>query len=93
MPKYTCRSPLAQPATVLPECVRALVWQVVGINPGQEYVGDARDTYIMGRHEECNLSSPNDEDYITISRYHCLLDVNPLAICIRDFGSMSCWQC
>jgi eukaryotic-like serine/threonine-protein kinase len=60
-----------------------------GINPGKEYVCDTRETYIMGRHEECNLSLPNDENHITISRYHCLLDVNPPDICIRDFGSMN----
>jgi eukaryotic-like serine/threonine-protein kinase len=60
-----------------------------GINPGHEYVCDTRETYIVGRNEDCNLSLPNDEDHITISRYHCLLDVNPPAICIRDFGSMN----
>jgi hypothetical protein len=28
----TTRSPLAQPATVLPECIRALVWQVAELS-------------------------------------------------------------
>jgi hypothetical protein len=34
-----------------------------GINPGQEYICDARDTYIMGRHVECKLALPNDENH------------------------------
>ncbi len=60
-----------------------------GLNLGQVYVCDSRNTYIMGRHEECNLPLPNDEQHNTISRYHCLLDVNPPDIRIRDFGSMN----
>jgi eukaryotic-like serine/threonine-protein kinase len=60
-----------------------------GINPGQEYICDVRDTYIMGRHVECKLALPDDENHRTISRYHCLLDINPPDIRIRDFGSMN----
>jgi serine/threonine-protein kinase len=30
---------------------------------------------------------PNDEAHKTISRHHCLLDINPPDICVRDFGS------
>jgi eukaryotic-like serine/threonine-protein kinase len=60
-----------------------------GLNLGQKYICDSRDTYIMGRHEDCNLSLPNDENHRTISRYHCLLDVNPPDIRIRDFGSLN----
>jgi eukaryotic-like serine/threonine-protein kinase len=60
-----------------------------GINLGQQYICDSRDTYIMGRHQDCNLPLPDDEQHITISRYHCLLDVNPPDIRIRDFGSLN----
>jgi eukaryotic-like serine/threonine-protein kinase len=30
---------------------------------------------------------PDDPDHSTISRYHCLLDINPPNIRVRDFGS------
>jgi eukaryotic-like serine/threonine-protein kinase len=60
-----------------------------GINVGSEHACDSRDTYIMGRHKDCNLKLPDDEQHDTISRYHCLLDVNPPDIRIRDFGSLN----
>ncbi|MDF5715220.1 MAG: FHA domain-containing protein [Rhizonema sp. NSF051] len=58
-----------------------------GKSPGRQYTFDSRTTCIIGRSKDCNLQLPDDEDYRTISRYHCLLDINPLAIRVRDFGS------
>ncbi|MEA5623171.1 protein kinase domain-containing protein [Nostoc sp. UHCC 0251] len=55
--------------------------------PGRQYTFDSRTTCIIGRSEDCNPQLPDDEDHRTISRYHCLLDINPPAIRIRDFGS------
>jgi eukaryotic-like serine/threonine-protein kinase len=60
-----------------------------GINLGKQYICDSRDTYIMGRNQDCNLPIPNDRQHNTISRYHCLLDINPPDIRIRDFGSLN----
>lgn len=54
---------------------------------GRQYTFDSRTTCIIGRSSECNPQIPDDKDHSTISRYHCLLDINPPAICIRDFGS------
>ncbi len=55
--------------------------------PGRQYIFDSRTTCIIGRSQDCNPQLPDDEDHRTISRYHCLLDINPPAIRIRDFGS------
>jgi eukaryotic-like serine/threonine-protein kinase len=52
---------------------------------GKEFVFDSRATCIMGRGDDCNIVIP--DEYSTISRYHCLLDINPPNIRIRDFGS------
>jgi serine/threonine protein kinase len=41
----------------------------------------------MGRSKDCHLQLPEDEEHSIISRYHCLLDINPPYIRIRDFGS------
>jgi pSer/pThr/pTyr-binding forkhead associated (FHA) protein len=54
---------------------------------GQQFIFDERTTCIMGRSLECHPQLPNDDDHRTISRFHCLLDINPPDICIRDFGS------
>lgn len=54
---------------------------------GEQFIFDSRTTCIMGRSDECNIVVPNNEEYSTISRYHCLLDINPPNIRIRDFGS------
>jgi len=58
-----------------------------GKSPGRQYTFDSRTTCIIGRSKDCNLQLPDDEDHNTISRYHCLLDINPPAIRVRDFGS------
>ena len=60
---------------------------IKGKSPGRQYIFDSRTSSIIGRAEDCNIQLPNDKDHSTISRYHCLLDINPPDIRIRDFGS------
>ena len=55
---------------------------------GKQFSFDSRSTCIIGRHRDCNIRIPNDKDHATISRYHCLLDINPPDIRVRDFGSL-----
>jgi eukaryotic-like serine/threonine-protein kinase len=54
---------------------------------GQEFTFDTRTTCIIGRAKDCYPKIPDDDNHRTISRYHCLLDINPPDIRIRDFGS------
>jgi len=54
---------------------------------GQEFTFDTRTTCIIGRAKDCYPKIPDDEKHRTISRYHCLLDINPPDIRVRDFGS------
>jgi len=56
---------------------------------GQEFVFDEPTTCIIGRSEDCQPRIPNDEEHKQISRHHCLLDINPPDIRIRDFGSLN----
>ncbi|MEI2581461.1 protein kinase domain-containing protein [Scytonema sp. PRP1] len=58
-----------------------------GKSPGRQYTFDSRTTCIIGRAKDCNPQLPHDDDHLTISRYHCLLDINPPNIRVRDFGS------
>lgn len=60
-----------------------------GILKGQEFVFDDPNTSIIGRSADCQLQVPDDEEHLQISRHHCLLDVNPPDIRIRDFGSLN----
>ena len=56
---------------------------------GQEFIFDNVITILLGRNDDCYLKLPKDDT--TVSRYHCLLDINPLSsppqIQIRDYGS------
>ena len=54
---------------------------------GKQYIFDSRTSCIIGRASDCNIQLPDDKDHSTISRYHCLLDINPPDVRIRDFGS------
>ena len=54
---------------------------------GQKFTFDTRTTRIIGRATDCDPQIPDDENHRTISRYHCLLDINPPDIRVRDFGS------
>jgi eukaryotic-like serine/threonine-protein kinase len=54
---------------------------------GQKFEFDSRTTCIIGRADDCYPQIPDDEYHRTISRYHCLLDINPPNIRVRDFGS------
>lgn len=54
---------------------------------GQKFIFDERTACIIGRAKDCNPQLPNDNAHRFISRYHCLLDINPPDIRVRDFGS------
>ncbi len=56
---------------------------------GQEFVFDERTTCIIGRAKDCQPQVPDDDDHKTISRYHCLLDIDAPDIHVRDFGSLN----
>ena len=54
----------------------------------RQYVFESRSTCIVGRNDDCNLQIADKVD-MTISRYHCLLDINPPDIRVRDLGSLN----
>ncbi|OQW92978.1 MAG: serine/threonine protein kinase [Beggiatoa sp. IS2] len=56
---------------------------------GKEFLFTERTTCLIGRSTECQIQLPNDKAHQTVSRYHCLLDINPPAVRIRDFGSLN----
>ncbi len=60
-----------------------------GGKAGKQYTFNDRTVCVIGRALDCNILLPDDDQHSTISRYHCLLDINPPEICIRDFGSLN----
>jgi eukaryotic-like serine/threonine-protein kinase len=60
---------------------------VNGRGERSEFVFDERSTCLIGRGEDCSPRLPNDEHHRSVSRHHCMLDINPPDVRIRDFGS------
>ena len=61
---------------------------ITGPLDGKKFSFDERTTCIVGRAPDCNIYIRiPDGQKPTVSRHHCLLDINPPDICIRDFGS------
>lgn len=58
-----------------------------GPQSGQTFVFEEHTTRLLGRDKDCDPCLPDDHDPPTISRHHCLLEINPPAIRVRDFGS------
>ncbi|MFI5914259.1 protein kinase [Dactylosporangium sp. NPDC051541] len=56
---------------------------------GRSFRFDERTTAFLGRARDCNPQLPDDDDHRTVSRHHCLLDINPPDVRIRDFGSLN----
>ena len=56
---------------------------------GREFVFDETACCIVGRADDCSPQLPSDEAHRTVSRHHCLLDINPPDIRVRDFGSLN----
>lgn len=54
-----------------------------------EYTFAERTTCVLGRAGDCAPRLPDDVDHRTVSRHHCLLDINPPDARIRDFGSLN----
>jgi serine/threonine-protein kinase len=62
---------------------------------GRSFVYEDRTTAILGRAKDCDPQllckpeEPKDPLNRRISRHHCLLDINPPDVCIRDLGSLN----
>ena len=52
---------------------------------GQKFEYEEADRVFVGRQEDCGIVLPEN----TVSRYHCLLDINPPTVKLQDFGSLN----
>jgi eukaryotic-like serine/threonine-protein kinase len=62
---------------------------IAGALKGKGVTFEERTTCLVGRSSDCQIPLPNDVAHACISRFHCLLDINPPVIRVRDFGSLN----
>ena len=60
---------------------------VAGEPMGREYVFSSPTVGTVGRGSDCLVRLPNDGDHLNVSRRHCLLDIDPPVVRVRDLGS------
>lgn len=58
-----------------------------GCLKGQEYTFHDRTMCSVGRSRDCYLQLPDTWWHRNISRHHCLLDIDPPSVRVRDTGS------
>lgn len=56
-------------------------------NEEQRFVYTEPWICLVGRAQDCDIQIPSDEGFLEISRHHCLLEINPPSVRIRDLGS------
>lgn len=56
---------------------------------GREFVFPIRMVVAVGRAEGCLLRVQGDGSDLTASRRHCLLDIDPPSVRVRDLGSLN----
>lgn len=56
--------------------------------PVKTFVFGERTTCLIGRDPDCMIRIPEQRRYQAISRLHCMLDVNPPDVRVRDLGSL-----
>lgn len=56
-----------------------------GAAKGKEFTFEEHDTLLVGRMDDCHIQLPASDH--TISRRHCILEVNPPDVRVRDLGS------
>jgi pSer/pThr/pTyr-binding forkhead associated (FHA) protein len=60
-----------------------------GLQRGRRFVLDQVGKLVIGRTEDCSVRLSGGLDYQLVSRHHCLLDVNPAEVRVRDLGSLN----
>lgn len=60
---------------------------VGGPDDGKQFVFRNPERSIVGRAVGCYPRLPSDPLHLTVSRSHCLLQVNPPDVCVIDLGS------
>ena len=56
-----------------------------GTDAGQKYEYTGTNRVFIGRQDDCGIVLSEK----TVSRYHCILTINPPTVRLQDFGSLN----
>jgi pSer/pThr/pTyr-binding forkhead associated (FHA) protein len=68
-----------------PARVHITVYQ--GVLEWKEYTFERPTHCVVGRAEDCDIQLPPDGEHADVSRHHCLLEIAPPTVQVRDLGS------
>src|SRR5205085_5823797 len=79
------RSPLTiSKSTTDALTMRVTLRVLAGPYNGREFTFDQHDTFLIGRSDDAHLYLPEDKFF---SRHHCLIEIAPPRVFLRDLGS------
>ena len=55
----------------------------------REFVFDELAECIIGRAADCDIQIPTDNVHTDVSRHHCVLEIHPPHVQVRDLGSLN----
>src|SRR4051812_42755017 len=67
-----------------PMSAMVILKTVTGEQAGREFVCTGRSQFVLGRSRSCAVHLPDDP---TVSRHHCLLDLERSNVRVQDLGS------
>src|SRR5947209_680425 len=56
---------------------------------GKSYVFKDRQVCVLGRADDCDIWIPGGVASMDISRHHCVLEIDPPHVTVRDLGSLN----
>ena len=62
---------------------------IKGPTAGAMFTFDHKAHCVVGRADDCNPRIIEDGPRPLVSRHHCLFDINPPYVRVRDFGSLN----
>jgi pSer/pThr/pTyr-binding forkhead associated (FHA) protein len=54
-----------------------------------EFVYTRASRIVVGRADDCDLHVPADLEHMNVSRHHCLIEIDPPRISVRDLDSLN----
>jgi pSer/pThr/pTyr-binding forkhead associated (FHA) protein len=58
-----------------------------GVTGGNQYTVQGRARCVLGRAPDCDIQLCGEDGYMEVSRHHCVLEVEPPMVRLRDLGS------
>lgn len=56
---------------------------------GRKFFFEEEARCLIGRARDCTITLPQEVEHLDVSRHHCLLEIAPPALRIRDMGSLN----